>query len=103
MSESQTRISEDILLQHSKVASDEVVDVDVEENIERELLDDTPEPISADMYLLQEMHSDMQSFKSCLDWVEKGQSNVNSVDNNSCDKELAPKHDGLSERLVKMV
>ena len=58
MSEPQTRISEDILLQHLKVASDKVVDVDeVEENMQQELLNDTPKPSSTDMYLLlQEMH-----------------------------------------------
>ena len=101
MSEPQTSISEDISMQHSKVVSDEVVDVDeVEENLERELLDDNTEPSSADVYLLlQEMHSDIRSFKSRLDRVEKGQSKANSIDNNACDKELAPKHGGRKRKI----
>lgn len=102
MSEPQTSNSGDNLPQHTKVSSgDNVADED-EENLERELLSETHESSSPDMYLLlQEMHTDMQSLKSRLDRIEQGQSNELCGDNNEvgCDTALAPKHGGRKRKL----
>jgi hypothetical protein len=90
------------LPKNTKVSpADSVVNKD-EEALERALLGETHKPSSADMYLLlQEMHTDMQSFQSRLDRVEQGQSKDKIEDNNDVvhDMELAPKHGGqkLSE------
>ncbi|CAB4002060.1 Hypothetical predicted protein [Paramuricea clavata] len=84
-------------------SGDNVVDEDeVEENLERALLGEPHEPSSADMYLLlQEMHTDMRSFQSCLDRVEQGQSKDYIEDNNEVvhDTDLAPKHGGHKRKL----
>ena len=101
MSEPQT--SSEVLLEYTKVSSgDNVANVDeIEQNLEHELLDETQEPSAADMYLLlQEMHTDMRSFKSRLDRVEKGQSNNNTEPDNEVgsDQKLAPKHGGRRKR-----
>ena len=95
MSEPQT--SSEVLLEYTKVSSgDNVANVDeIEQNLEKELFDETQEPSAADVYLLlQEMHTDMRSFKSRLDRVEKGQSNDNTEADNEVvsDQKLASKH-----------
>ena len=96
MSEPQTRALSDPLVS----SDDNMVEEENEEHIERELLGELNEPSPADMYLLlQEMHTDMRSFKSRLDRVEKGRSNDQSNDRSDdnevvCDTELAPKHGG---------
>ena len=98
MSEPQT--PSDILLKHTKVSSGDNVD-ELEQNLENELLDETQEPSAADMNLvLQEMQTDMRSFKSRLDRVEKGQSNDNNETDNEVvsDQKLAPNHGGRRKR-----
>ena len=103
MSEPQTRISGDISPKHTNISPRDNVDKDEEdENFERELLgenDETHEPSTSDMYLLlQEMHTDMRSFKSRLDRVEKGQSNAEDSSEDVHVTDLAPKHGGRKRK-----
>ena len=61
------------------------------------------EPSAGDMYLLlQEMHTDMRSFESRLDRVEKRQSNDNTETNKEVvsDQKLAPKHGDRRTRML---
>ena len=105
MSETQTRSLSDLLLHSTAVSSDDnmVEEVNEEHTLEKELLGESNKPSPADMYQLpQEMHTDMRSFKSRLDRVEKGRSNDQSNDKSHDnafvgDTGLAPKHGGANE------
>ena len=95
MSETQTTNSSDIEQTNVHVSTG---GGNVTEEIEKDLLAETHEASSENMFLLlQEIHTDMRSFKSRLDRVEKGQST--EVDNEVVhNMELAPKQGGRKRR-----
>ena len=97
MSETQTTNSSDIEQTNVHVSTGGNV-AEEDDEIEKDLLAETHEASSENMFLLlQEIHTDMRSFKSRLDRVEKGQSA--EVDNEVVhNMELAPKQGGLKRR-----